>query len=75
MSVYLLFYDTNSGAREEWNIFYTSVEAFPTAEARSLRHDWLCKKYPQLGFHTIDLEYETHASVQRPVDLLENDFD
>lgn len=26
--IYLLYYDTDSGAREEWNTFYTPCEVF-----------------------------------------------
>jgi hypothetical protein len=32
--VYLLFYDTDTGAREEWNTFYTPCEVFTNPEDR-----------------------------------------
>lgn len=73
MSVYLLFYDTDDGSREEWNTFYTPVEAFPSAEARQLRRDWLSKKYKLLEFYELDLKYETHADIQRPIMNVEED--
>lgn len=37
MTVYLLYYDTNYGNREEWNTFYTPVEGFSTPEKRDER--------------------------------------
>jgi len=35
--IYLLFYDTDTGENEEWNTFYTPVEAFSTPELREKR--------------------------------------
>lgn len=52
--VYLLFYDTDDGCREEWNTFYTPCEAFSSATARSDRMiDLRTRGYE---FHTLDLE-------------------
>lgn len=39
MKVYLLYYDTDVGSREEWNTFYTPVEVFTSDEERSARID------------------------------------
>lgn len=52
--VYLLFYDTDEGSREEWNTFYTPCEAFATAEARTNRINDLTPDGYE--FHTLDLE-------------------
>lgn len=47
--IYLLFYDTDNGDREEWNTFYTPWEAFTTKEARAERKKVLEKRYANLG--------------------------
>ena len=36
-TIYLLFYDTDSGSREEWNTFYTPCEVFLSSEDRETR--------------------------------------
>jgi hypothetical protein len=35
--VYIVFYDNDTGSREDWNVFYTPFEAFTTAAARDTR--------------------------------------
>ncbi len=39
MKVYLLYYDTDYGSREEWNTFYTPCEVFATDAERQARID------------------------------------
>lgn len=39
MKVYLLYYDCNSGSREEWNTFYTPCEVFASDAERKARID------------------------------------
>ena len=41
MTVYLLYYDTDYGSREEWNTFYTPCEVFATEEQRQRRIDFI----------------------------------
>lgn len=41
MMIYLLYYDQDTGSREEWNTFYTPVEAFSTPELRAERAEQL----------------------------------
>ena len=55
--VYILFYDHDgSGAREEWNTFYTPCEAFASAMDRDLRKTNLTAADPDLSFHELDLD-------------------
>jgi hypothetical protein len=54
--VYLLFYDTDTGAREEWNTFYTPCEVFITPEDREERIKYIKKFAKQLN----EGEYEFH---------------
>lgn len=37
MKVYLLFYDTDNGDREEWSVFYTPIECFAEDHLRKER--------------------------------------
>lgn len=37
MTLYLLYYDTNEGDREEWNVFYTPCEIYSTEQLRQDR--------------------------------------
>ncbi len=41
MKVYLLYYDTNSGASEEWNLFYTPCEVLLSPKKRQERIDYI----------------------------------
>jgi hypothetical protein len=41
MKLYLLYYDTNHGSREEWNTFYTPCEIFDSTEKRQARIDFI----------------------------------
>ena len=54
--VYLLFYDTNDGSREEWNTFYTPCEAFATVEARDARMKVLANEEEEYEFYRLDVE-------------------
>jgi len=75
MSIYLLFYDTSHGSREEWNTFYTPVEAFSTKESRVLRKNWLNQRYSSLEFYELDIGYSSsHEDIERPLedDIVEN---
>lgn len=75
--IYLLFHDRDTGAREEWNTFYTPCEAFATREERQARRDFLSQKYADLGidFHELDPEHVTVHSVTEPVDYYEQQLD
>lgn len=62
MTIYLLYYDTDYGSNEEWNIFYSNPEAFSTPELREQRIDYLRKAVDEDGepceyeFHKVDIE-------------------
>lgn len=58
--IYLLFYDTNYGDREEWNTFYTPIEAFSSAEEREKRKDQIRKlaEYNDYEFHEMEIEMD-----------------
>lgn len=60
MKVYLLFYDTDYGSREEWNTFYTPCEVFDSDEKRQQRIDFINQQVDEDGelipyeFHKVD---------------------
>lgn len=59
MTVYLLFYDKDTGSREDWNTFYTPVEVFSTQELRDKREDELMASDHDLEFYTCELEVQS----------------
>jgi hypothetical protein len=70
MKVYVLFYDTNYGSREEWTTFYTPCEVFDSPEKRKARMDFLSGLIDEetdepigFGFHTLDLDMMTDAKI------------
>ncbi len=70
MKVYLLYYDTDYGSREEWNTFYTPVEVFDSAKKRQARIDFIKQQVDEDGepvayeFHTVDKMIMTGAEMQ-----------
>jgi len=67
---YLLFYDVDEGSRENWNTFYTPVEAFASEEDRQARMDFLKTITEnhwgdpvQYHFHTVDIGVITGAGI------------
>ncbi len=70
MKVYLLYYDTDYGSREEWNTFYTPVEVFDSAKKRQDRIDFIKQQVDEDGepvayeFHTVDKMIMTDAEMQ-----------
>ena len=68
MKVYLLYYDTDYGSREEWNTFYTPVEAFGTPEMRKTRIDAIKAQSEDYKnddcFHTVDVDIMTFDQLQ-----------
>ena len=68
MKVYLLYYDTDYGSREEWNTFYTPVEAFGTAEMRQTRIDAIKAQSEDYKdndcFYTKDVDIMTFDQLQ-----------
>jgi hypothetical protein len=70
MKVYLLYYDTDYGSREEWNTFYTPVEVFDSAKKRQDRIDFIKQQVDKDGesvayeFHTVDTMIMTDAEMQ-----------
>jgi hypothetical protein len=70
MKLYLLYYDTDMGSREEWNIFYTPCEVFDSEQKRQARIDFIKQQVDQdgepvdYGFHEVDTEIMTDANAQ-----------
>ena len=70
MKVYLLYYDTDYGSREEWNTFYTPVEVFDSAKKRQDRIDFIKQQVDEDGesvayeFHTVDAMIMTDDKIQ-----------
>ena len=70
MKVYLLYYDTNMGSREEWNTFYTPVEVFDSAKKRQDRIDFIKSQVDEDGdpvryeFHTVNTVLMTDKLAQ-----------
>lgn len=62
MKIFLLYYDTDNGDREEWNTFYTPVEAFTTDGRRECRKKELVIAVDEHGnpknycFHELNVE-------------------
>jgi hypothetical protein len=67
MKIYLLYYDTDTGSREEWNTFYTPCEAFATPQQRAERIEFIKSQRNAQGkllqdilqFDTADLDLLT----------------
>ena len=70
MKIYLLYYDTDYGNREEWNTFYTPCEAFDSEAKRQARIDFIRSQVDEDGeptayeFHTVDTVLMTDAMAQ-----------
>lgn len=64
MKLYLLYYDEDSGGREDWSVFYCTPEIFLDAKTRAERKKIVKAKCKRLEFHEIDLETETTANFQ-----------
>lgn len=70
MKLYLLYYDTDMGEREEWNTFYTPCEVFDSAEKRQDRIDFIKAQVDQdgepvnYGYHEVDTVLMTDAMAQ-----------
>jgi hypothetical protein len=66
--VYLLFYDTDFGCREEWNTFYTPCEVFVNPTDRDMRIQKIKEFAIQSNegpfeFHTEDLDVMNSNSI------------
>lgn len=70
MKVYLLYYDTDLGSREEWNTFYTPCEVFDSDVKREERIEFIESQVDQdgepvdYGFYKIDLDMMTDVKAQ-----------
>ena len=68
MKVYLLYYDTDYGDREEWNTFYTPVEVFGSEEKRQARIDFIRANSEDFTdedcFYTVDKMLMTDDKIQ-----------
>lgn len=71
MKLYLLYYDTDMGSREEWNTFYTPVEVFDDPKKRQARIDFIKQQVDEDGdpigyeFHTVDTVIMTDELAQQ----------
>lgn len=57
MKLYMLSFDTDNGEREDWNVFYTPVEAFSSEQLRQDRIDYLTNAIDEDGYKC---EYSFH---------------
>jgi len=70
MKLYILYYDSDYGSREEWNTFYTPCEVFDSEEKRQCRIDFIKSQVDQDGeptayeFHKVELDLMTDAMAQ-----------
>jgi hypothetical protein len=68
MKVYLLYYDTDYGDREEWNTFHTPCEVFDSAEKRQARIDFLIANTDEYTdedrFYKVDKDIMTNEQIQ-----------
>lgn len=71
MKLYLLYYDTDHGSREEWNTFYTPCEVFDCPKKRQARIEFLKLQVADDGtlwnydYHTIDTKLMTDEDIQK----------
>lgn len=71
MKLYLLYYDTETGSREEWNVFYTPCEIFDDPDKRQARIDFINEQVDEDGepteyeFHTVDVSLMTDKKAKR----------
>jgi hypothetical protein len=71
-TVYLLFYDPDTGSREEWNYNYTPCESFSNPEDREKRIEYLKTSKNDDGdsceyeFLRYDIETMTSNQLQNP---------
>ena len=69
--IYLLYYEINGGEgdREEWNVFYTPVEAFSDSATRTKRKDFILSRVSvndRVEFN--EVEVEVSKSYNRPIE-------
>ena len=68
MKLYLRYYDTDMGSREEWNTFYTPCEVFDSEEKRQARIDVIKAQSEDYTdddcFYKVDTEIMTDAKAQ-----------
>jgi len=70
MKLYILYYDSDYGSREEWNTFYTPCEIFDSEQKRQTRIDFIKSQVDQDGeptayeFHEVELDLMTDAMAQ-----------
>jgi hypothetical protein len=58
MTLYMLSYDEDNGDREDWNVFYTPVEAFSSDEKRKARIEVLRAANCDYEFHEYEIELD-----------------
>ena len=72
MKLYLLYYDNDSGDRENWNTFYTPVEVFLSEKERQDRIDAIKSQSEDYTdddcFHTVDKVVMTADKIQEWVE-------
>ena len=72
MKVYLLYYDNDTGGREDWNTFYTPVEVFLSEAERQARIDVIKSQSEDYTdddcFYKVDKDVMTADKIQECVE-------
>lgn len=55
MIIYVLQYDSDNGAREDWNVFYTPLELFATRAERAQRKADIKAYDPEQEFCEVEI--------------------
>jgi len=74
VKVFLVFYDSDRGDREDWNVFYAQPEVFFDENIAKERVQWLMDNGPK-GWDTHMIEADLHKScpqtlIERAADAL-----
>ena len=75
MKIFLLYYDTEYGHSEEWNLFYTPCEVFDSVEKRQQRIDFIKQQVDEAGdlIPYEFLEVDTVVMTDRMIEEWDND--
>jgi len=78
MKAYILYFDADTGAREEWNVFYSNPEVFLDKELANKRKKWLDDNKPSgygLHFIEVDVEESLVESLPKWVEEYEEEYE
>lgn len=65
MKLYFVAHDTDNGDREEWSVFYTPIEVYPSKELQEARVAYLEEKHPSRTTET--WEGELSSEPRKPL--------